>query len=785
MLFWTLVSTVQSHKSVVRAAFPDDGDVATLYRLVAAMFGVGGAISALQATADRQLSRSERARAQVLGLGFAAVGIAGAATRRSGALVARLVRAAPPATIVAGLAPVASAPALGGARTPMHFVGAVTAAVTGSLVGRRRAAWHNAVASAIWLAQAQWDRTRNPDREQPEPLWSHVVYPLSLFAGGVLGAAGGDAALRARSLQHTLHRFEGHVADLEGLRAELLRSADEYLKAVDEFKSAAARQPDASRRKLLDESAERSRERLADVLAVLHVSERAGRGSAGPLDELADAVARAETSPESVRVEVQGDSANASLSPREQLAAHLFLLRSINNARRAGAATAVIHLARRAPLEVTLEVHDDAGDRRAEGPFPPGKGTRDTQQRLALIGGQFELRRDAQGTVAIARIQLTDTTRAREIRPLADQLVGLLDRAVWDVIRIDAAMVLAMAWLSAQYLGRHRRRSQLIATALMAAAEVINRLPVKSPRRIEALLAATALAQASSPHGPHAPLSGWAGVLLSSHAIHASTRRSALFATALATGAVVSYRGPRSEFLTMFAREGIGMVLGGLAAARVRAVFRPVEQRERRLHAVLAELEELQGVAEQIAYRSHGFAEPIENAVGLMGGDPSAQLVLQAAGALRDTGRELSRAVDNRRKLVDEIAEALAYRSWPAPVEVTDDVRPLALPSAQGIVGGVLDRRRVLDSIGLIGDHVLTGLQPGPLGGWPLDALELWISDTGEQELLVSVAPRPRRLSRRSRVSELSRVLAPLGGSVREGFDDGRLTFAITLTTPR
>lgn len=766
-----------------RAESPDDGDVATVYRGAAAMIAVGGVVCILQAAGDTHLTLAEARRARSLGIALVAAGVGGAATNRTGAVVARLVRARPHVTVAAGLAATAANQFLGGARSPAHFATGAGVAIAGGLLDRQHARAYGAVAGAVWIAQSRLNQRYAPDRRQPDRMWAEFTYPLQMIGNATLGSVFGTGALGTRSLQHTLRRLDSQLRDLEGLRNRLEQARKPFLDAVDEFAAAGGAHRDADRGAIVREAAERSRDRFADVTAALEAAGDAATPRTTSIDVLVDEVIRHGTH----RLELRkiGSSDGAALSPRAQLAAHLVILRALSNARRHGTLGPVsIELTRSEHRTLSIQIRSPARHT-PDGKPRYGQGARDSEALLLSLGGTFQQFALDGNFVVEARLPIGETPRLSAHSGIATDLLALVERAAWDLLRLNGAMVLAMSWAGGQYVGS-RRRSQLMSTALPVAAELVRVVkPEDRSRSVERLLAFTAIVEALSPHGEFAPAAGWGGMLLSTYALQDAPKRLPIHAGALAAAVISSYRGSAEGFPLMAGREGVGMVLPGVAALFLRRGFGRVEVRERRLAGLIEELEQLQGVAEEVAFRTHGFAEPVENALGLLEDDPTALRLQAAIRDLRTAGSDLSRALDDRNMLVEELVDALACRVWPAVVEVrTAFQNPVAIRST-GLMRRVAARRRVLESMALASDHLLETVKPGALGRWPLEAVELTVSEIDGGLMLVSLVPRPRVPMQHDRLEKLTEALAGLGGTMREGFDDGRLSFTILLDESR
>jgi hypothetical protein len=743
------------------------------------MVAVGGAICIMQAAGDAHLMPKERRRALRLGGALLVLGVGGAATKRSGGVVARAVRACPPLTVISGLLATAANPLVGGARSPAHFAGGVAVAIAGGLLDPRRARVLGGLAGGLWIAQARLSQFATPERPQPDRMWAEFTYPLQMIGNASVGSAFGAGALGTRSLQHGLRRLESHVRDLDDLRSRLERAVQPFLEALDAFAEAGAAHADSGRGALVQEAAVRSRDRLADVTAALHAARRAASPDATPIDALVAHVARHDA--RGLDVTVLGSSEGAQLSPRAQLAAHIVLLRALSNARRHGTRGVVtIDMRRPSPSVLRIQIRSPVKDV-ADAHPRFGQGTRDSQALLHSLGGDLVLTACGRSFLVDARIPISEAARLASHSSVADDLLEHVERAAWDLLRLNGVMVLASSWGGGQYV-RHRRRSQLLSTALPLAAEAI-RLVGRGRRApwLEALLAATVIVEAASQHGEFAPVAGWGGMLLTTYALQDRPRHLHVYAAALAAATISSYRGPADGFPLMAGREGIGMVLPGVVTLFLRRGFGRVDARERRLAALIDELEQLQGVAEDVAFRTHGFAEPIENALGLLDDHPAAIRLQTATRNIRVAGSELSRALEDRAQLVDDLADALAYRVWPAVVETRDAVHSPAAVRTTGIVREVAARRRVLESMALAADSLLEHLEPDFLGRWPLETVELSISEADDAVLLVSLLPRPRIKTGTDTLDRLTNSLAALGGTVRDGFDDGQLTFTIAL----
>lgn len=742
------------------------------------MIAVGGVVCILQAAGDAHLTPTEARRARWIGIACLAAGVAGAATNRSGAMVARLVRAYPPIAVVGGLAATAANPLLGGARSPAHFATGAAVAIAGGLLDRERARTFGGLAGATWIAQARVSQRVTPAREQPDRMWAEFTYPLQMIGNASIGSVFGTGALGTRSLQHSLRRLESHVLDLDTLRSRLEQATGPFLEAVDGFAAVGAAHADAERGEIVQRAAERSRDRLAEVTAALQAARRAATPQATPIEVLIGHVAQHGAC--GLDVAAIGSSSGAQLSPRAQLAAHVVVLRALSNARRHGTPGAVtIEIGRSSPSALRIQIRSPANGTR-DGSPRLGQGSRDSQSLLRGLGGDLELNACDGTFIVDARIPIAETPRLASHSSIAGDLLTQVERAAWDLLRLNGAMVLAMSYGSRQYAA-HRRRSQVMSTALPLAAEYVRVVTLGRESWIKALLIGTAIVEVASPHGEFAPLAGWGGMLLTTYALQDQPRHLPVYAAALAAATISSYRGQASGFPLMAGREGIGMVLPGVATLFLRRGFGRVDARERRLAGLIEELEQLQGVAEDVAFRTHGFAEPVENALGLLQGHPAAVQLQAATRDLRAAGSELSRALDDRTQLVEELADALAYRVWPAVVEIKDAVSNPATVRSTAVVREVAARRRVLESMALAADDLLNKLKPDVLGRWPLKAVELTVSDRENGLLLVSLVPRPRITAGSVTLYRLTETLAALGGTVREGFSDGRLTFTISL----
>lgn len=763
--------------TTLQAAFPDDGDVATVYRAAAGMVAAGGVACLLQSTGNPHLGPSEVRGARVLGATCIAAGVAGAATTRTGGMVARVLRKHPPATLATGLAMTAANPLLGGARSPAIFISGIAVAIGGGVLDAKHASLYGALAGGAWFAQSRLAQALSPGRPQPDQMYVECALPLQMVANAVIGSVVGAGALATRSLQHSLHRLEANVDDLDKSRKALERAQRPFLDALADFASAGASADDPIRGAHVEEAAARSRDRLDDVSAAMDAARRASDPEQTPIETLVDRVARS-------RVDVKrlGSSEGTRLSPRAQLAAHVVILRALNNARRHGTGgITTIGLGRLAGSQLRVEIRSPAVGVK-DGIPRPGRGTRDSQAQVRSVGGSFEQFARADEFVVGATIPITDTPHLAAHRNVGAELLSRVERAAWAQLRVNGAMVLAMSWAGKRYVGP-RRRSAVLSTLLLLAAERVRvAKPARRKGRLEALLAATALVEAISPHGNSVPLGGWGGMLLTIHALQDEPRRVMLHGLALAIGAASSFRGTHGAFAETTGRDGIAVVLPAVVARFASRGFGRVAGRERRLARLIEELEQLQDVAENVAFVSHGFAEPVDNALGLLGNDPAAVRLAAATQDLRDAGTELSRALGDRKQLVAELADALAYRMWPSKVEIRNEAQDSRIVQTTGIVRQVAARRRVLESMASAADHILEKLEPDCLGRWPLEAVELTVTDAEDDLLLVSITPRPRNVIGPRPLDQLSETLAALGGTVREGFDDGRLTFTIALT---
>jgi hypothetical protein len=651
---------------------------------------------------------------------------------------------------------------------------AAAAVATGAGVqGRHAAAKYGVLAAGVWLAQAEAARRGEDRLRHPDFVWVNGIFPLSLIASSLMGSCVGSVTLRARSADQTLERLEAHRGRLEVARTAMERGVTRYGEALDRWVAARPPDEDEAVTSVISAAADRSRDRASEITAAFEAGETIRRGA--PLADLLGAIERAYRRGD-LRVDVSLPSDPLpELTPEERFAIDLFVRRSFNNAKRhAGATSVVIRVRVSDVVEVEVE---NPGRSRTLGPVGLGKGSTHSLEALEDVGGGMELVAEADRFRARAWVPGAGA-EADPVGAIAAELTDEVERGAWDFVRICGLMVLLSAWCSQQYLSPHRRRSQVLSTAGVIAAEAVRRLPVGTrENRTAATVLGGAALSAALPHGDFTPLAGWTAWINGTHAVQASRPVRVLGLAALLAGAnIVSFRGRSEDFAAMAARDGVGMNGGVCLALLVRRAFQPVVDRERQLRAIVAEMEQLHLTTNQVAFVSHNFHEPVLNVIALRGATPETAALNDAARAVERAAAEIDRRLNDRRELIDELVETLARRVYPVPVDYEDLSSELtATPSRLRELGV---RRRVLDAIAGAADLLDERYPAGMWGQRPFGRLQLRISETGDGRLRVRILPRHIRGDGQPGMWRIAEAVGALGGTV-EPSESEPITFSL------
>lgn len=98
---------------------------------------------------------------------------------------------------------------------------------------------------------------------------------------------------------------------------------------------------------------------------------------------------------------------------------------------------------------------------------------------------------------------------------------------------------------------------------------------------------------------------------------------------------------------------------------------------------------------------------------------------------------------------------------------------------------GSADGRQLLKATALAADHLMQQARLGLPGYQQVRAVELTLSEDDYGQLLATLCPRLRRGDDSRRLQRLTAALAGLGGTVTDGFADGRLSFSLAMARSR
>ncbi len=749
-----------------------------LGQVAGAILAVSGAACVLTARTSRRLSENEVRASLALGVAATGLGAVLLSGKRAGGAAVRALMEHRRASLAAAVGASGAAGLIGGPNSPASLFAATACGVAGQITGPPDASFPEslaarvrippALAAGLWIAAGRWHERRHPDVGALDRVYGYCVVPLSFFAGAEIGGRFARAAVRARALRAMLSRADGQLQALDEARHELIAGLNQYREALTRLRTEVSASPEPE---LLERAVQRSWFRLDDLDRSLEAAQAAREARRIPLVHALEHERR--RSPLDVTIQVVGDV--DAVSPRAIEELWQFVGRALANAEGRGAQAATVEARRHADrVVVVVENPADAGP---VGRVRPRAGTGSSRERLLLLHGDLTLERladrfRATAWVPIARVGST------AVQSRSEKILGDLREGVWGAVRWDAAMVFASAWGSPQFTGPRASISKRAATVLLIVAEALWRLPVSSRRRRLQVLAGLQLAgNALLPHRELAPLSGWTGMTLAALVIEDSLKAVAAGAVLLPVATSISYRGRREQALFSTIHEGIAMALPAVGVLGLRLLFRRVEQREQRLIETVEALENLQDVTERIAFRSHRFDAPVLAAAWLIPSEETWTALQNALRRAQAAGAVLARALEDRPRLIAEMAQALAETMHPVPVAVLDDVSPVT-PVAATAAARQVQIRRALDLASTIGEQLLDRLPSDWDGRWQLEAVQVSAVDGPRGMIEFAVRPVPSR-DLDSSIRELSATANAAGARLIGGFGDRELRFLI------
>lgn len=768
----------------IRRPSPASTDPAGAFRFTGFVVAIGGAAGAVGGAVQPGLSRRRRLAVTIAS---AATGLLGAAVVRRPTQGAKAFFEHPTATLAAGAAPLLASPILGRRFNALHMLSITGVGVVAAVVDRRRHAAVAALAAGYWVAQsATAVKSMHQFRATENQAMTFMIVPLAFWAVARLAP---DALLAAREYEHLaekLHNAEQRNREFAEYRRRLERAFSSVVRALELTRPAVERLEDSQGRQRAHNLLLRSAGRLDERAAVLDVASPRAGNVAPLLDARCRSVQRVFPGAPPISVEVDRD---LRLSSARALAL-------IASATAGGLSNALRHALDPSAVQVRLTA---VGEQRVEllvaDDGAPSRASSGVSYGGAGLG-HLQLEARAQGGELSWCVQPEGGWRQRlelPVGPLltvgsdlvSERMLDFIDEALRDSTRLCAAMVLLMAAEGGQLPNAEggRKRDLALAASVIAAYEILDHRGLLA-RYERPFLWAVAGISAVSVHGEHSLWSGWVNSALSRYGLRSSREEIWALAAAHAGAIAISYRGSWRAALLMTAHQ-IGLVaMCPLAVAfGTSKALAALNDNERLLQQAITEVAQLHELAESI-HAAHPVPQPLEDLEKIMKthDHTAAGALRQARDAYLDARRALPKNA-GATAFVDEFAQAVAARVWPAEVELEYDAEELDSLGRQATVR-LEFRRPALEAADRLGDYFVQQFAKDWLGRTPLQTIQLIVrADIGVRTLHVRAVPHVRSDDAPASIDAVAEPLARAGAVIEEGFNDGRVRLVLFLDT--
>lgn len=759
------------------------------------------ALTALAAAVGALLEPSLRGRRRALiAAASGAVAVAAIEGARTPKRAAKLIVEHPTLTLIAGGVPVLAAPAFGRRFNAIHMLSITGTAVSAAVLEPKRHRWVAAVAGGYWIAQsAAHTRSWSELRSDEKLSMNFVIVPLAFWAVSRITP---DVLTAVREFGQLESKLEQATRQLEGLRVyrtRLERGLDVVQDAL-EAAAPAVETVQSDNRELARSTLLRAVGRLDERAAVLDVASRRISGveslllaRAGAWQRIEPTVKIAQDSDAAPQIEVIAEPGTTVTNAR--------VLALIGSATTAALSNAMRHAR---PTRISITLRAIPGDRVELRVDNDGLLVNGAQPDRLLAGsGLGHLRWQAEGLDGglewgpkgnggwSQRLELpAGPVVSRGSGLISERMIVLLDNALTTSTRICAGMVGVMAAEARQLPDRGLRRTQALTALTLLGYELLEHggklrnAPTgerPSPWWAAGYLSAAAVVSTLSPHYEHSLWSGWANSALSRYGLRATPRSLTILIGAHVAAIALSYRGGWRDALVMASHQMTLPLLGPASfVAAVSKALAALDANERSLQQSFTEISQLHDLAESF-HTAHPVTDPLLELEAALVHDPETVGALEAArNALTDAARALPPG-QNASAFANEFARVLAARLWPAEIILTRDDDLLAQLDADASLA-VEFRGPALEVADRLGDQLASNFPPDWLARPQLHSVHLRITAQPHTDtILVLAIPQSPIASPPRTADALGDALARAGGTLKEGYADGRIRLNLQL----